>query len=72
MNNHTEDTEPKEGRFVRFGTSMDGWLIDHAKDNEFKSVPELIRHIVRQYKREHSQRSTNPMKLVACKKKGGN
>jgi hypothetical protein len=53
MSKGIEGLEPKEGRFVRFGLMVDGWLVDYAIANDFKGVPELVRHIVREFKQAH-------------------
>ena len=51
MSKNNDNMEPKEARLVRFGLPVDGWLANYAIDNDFKSVPELVRHIVREFKR---------------------
>jgi hypothetical protein len=59
MSKNAEGLEPKECRLVRFGLPVDSWLVDYVIANDFKSVPELVRHIVREFKRTQGHTRSN-------------
>jgi len=68
MKNNSDDMTPKDGRFVRFGLPTDEWLVRYALANDFKTVPELVRHIVREFKKTHSIEATKLEHAAAGRK----
>ena len=43
---------PSVGRHIRFPIETDRWLEDYARQQEYRSVPELVCQIVREFKQE--------------------
>lgn len=62
--------EKTKSRFMRLPQSLDEWLVTYASRNDFGSQQDLIRHILREFKKahehdEHGVTDTRPLRQVA-------
>ena len=64
-----ERTQP---RYVRFPVSVDRFLGDYAAENGFGSEVELVRHIVREFKRKHETQTKQHGPRVLAEKPAHN